>query len=83
MEHETIRFHALPVTKALIQLHLVFTTREAVRPKMILHPHEATNQMELETIHPLLPTQAITTVDTIILAQAEGDLLPEADANHI
>jgi hypothetical protein len=83
MEHEIIRFRAQPATKALIQLHHVSTTREAVRPKVILHPHEATNQMEPETIHPLLPIQEITMVDTTIQAQAEGDLLPEADANHI
>jgi hypothetical protein len=39
--------------------------------------------MELETTHPLLPIQEITTVETIILAQAEGDHLLVADVNHI
>jgi hypothetical protein len=39
--------------------------------------------MEPETIHPHLPIQEITMVDTTIQAQVEGDLLPEADANHI
>jgi hypothetical protein len=83
MEHEIIRFRAQLATKAQILLHHVSTTREAVRPKVILHPHETTNQMEPATIHPLHPIQAITMVDTTIQAQAEGDLLPEADANHI
>ena len=83
MEHEIIRFRAQPATKAQILLHHVSTTREAVRPKVILHPHEATNQMELETTHPLHLIQEITTVETIIQAQAADDLLPEGDVNHI
>jgi hypothetical protein len=83
MEHEIIRFRAQPATKAQILLHHVSTTRETVRPKVILHPHEATNQTVPATTHPLLPIQEITTVETIILAQAEGDHLLVADVNHI
>ena len=83
MEHEIIRFRAQLATKAQTLLRHVTTIREAVRPKVILHPHEATNQMEPATIHPLHPIQAITTVETIIQAQAAGDLLLVADVNHI
>ena len=79
---EIIRFRAQLATKAQILLRHVTTIREAVRPKVILHPHEATNQMVTATTHPLHPIQAITTVETIIQAQAADDLLPEGDVNH-